>query len=156
MALRAALLPVLASVAAGHNAQGGPHHAFDGFGALFFQMLLILVMITVLSTIIIPFAGNAAEYVGLTSILTGQLSGIVLFVIGEEQVNFTLAHAIMVTAAIVVSIWLFCLQCAGAALNYHGRVTQPSKPVKGKDEPSEAGFEDLAALRRSRMPHLRK
>ena len=151
MAVRAALLPVLASAAAGRNETGRLHGPLGEFGASFFTMFGLLLMITAISTVVIPFMGSAVRYVGLTSVLTGQLDNIVLFVIGEKEIAFTLTHALLVVTAIVVSIWLFCLQCAGAALSYERRSTQQAEEIEVAAQAEQASSLDIAELRRSRM-----
>lgn len=151
MALRAALLPVLAGVAAGGGSNGRLHTPLGEFGANFASMMGLLLMISAISTVVIPFVGDAFRYVGLTSVLSNQLSDVVLFVVGEKDVAFTLAHALLVLAAIILSIWLFCLQCAGAALSYESRSGQTAKEKQAVAMAQQANSQSIADLRRSRM-----
>jgi len=152
MCLRAALLPSFAGAAAGTDPDGRPHSLLDGFGTSFVLMMLTLLLITVISSLIIPFAGDAISYVGLTSILTSQLDQIVLYATSDQAFSFTLRHAMLIVLAILLSIWLFCLQCAGAVLSYECRSKQ--KPIfPGAPDPEPVATSvDLAELRRSRMP----
>ncbi|MEO1640670.1 MAG: hypothetical protein AAFU41_15620 [Pseudomonadota bacterium] len=148
--VRAALLPTLASAAAGQSPKGGMHRPFEGFGAMFPLMVLLMLLITALSTFLFPLMSGVSGYIGLTQILTEQLGRFVLFVVGERQLEFTLAHAALIVLAILISVWLFCLQCAGAALAHVRQVPEPPT-VEDRQELSA----DMAALRRARMPSRR-
>ena len=152
MALRAAILPALANFAAGRSPNGVSYSSVDGFGANFGMMMALLLMITAISAVIIPFAGDAFEYLGLTNVLTNELGDIVLFVFGDKDVSFTMLHAFMVATAILVSIWLFCLQCAGAALSYASRAEQSVSRREVAVQAQQARSEDIGELLRSRMP----
>ncbi|MEM8537473.1 MAG: hypothetical protein AAGF56_06395 [Pseudomonadota bacterium] len=145
--VRAALLPVLASAAAGRNPNGARHQAFDGFGAMLPMMIALMLMILAVQAVAIPVLVDASAYIGLSQLLTEQLDDVVLFVLGEEEFTFTLAHALLVATAVLLSIWLFCLQCAGAALAHVKRAPVKPTPV-GRAELAA----DIAALRRARMP----
>ncbi len=154
MALRAALLPVLARAAAGRDSGGRAAVPFGGFGTGFAAMMLVLVAITGLATVAIPLVGDAFAYLGLTGVLTDRLDDVVLFVVGEQEASFTLANALLVAIALVVSIWLFCLQCAGAALNYERRASPAAQRTRAAAVDSHIDVVDPGALRRSRMQNL--
>lgn len=156
MALRAALLPAMANFVVGRDPSGRFRSNLDGFGANFITMMLLMLMITGVSAVVIPLVGDAFQYVGLTTALLDGLSDIVLFAFGEQEMTFTLAHALAVIAALIISIWLFCLQCAGAALSYENRVNAISIGKKLKTKSSLGGHESMAELRRSRMPDRSK
>lgn len=147
--LRAALLPVLASAAAGRRPTGGAHRPFDGFGAQLPVMVLLLLMIAALSTVVLPFMGSGAEFLGLTQVLVTKLDSVILFVTGKSQTHITLLHAVIVLGAISTSVWLFALQCAGAALAYAGGGGGRPKPPSSKLPPISS--DDISALRRARM-----
>ncbi|WP_162617557.1 hypothetical protein [Yoonia maritima] len=156
MALRAAILPALANFAAGRSPNGVSYSSIDGFGSNLITMMALLLMITGISAVIIPFAGDAFGYLGLTNVLTNELGDIVLFVFDDKDVSFTMLHAFMVAAAILVSIWLFCLQCAGAALSYASRAAQSAASRNAAVEAQHARSEDIGALLRSRMQKHQK
>jgi len=140
--LRAALLPTLASVAAGRN-----HRPYDEFGAKLPLMVLLLLMITAVSTVMLPLMGTGASYLGLTQALVSHLDRVILFVTGKGG-EFTMLHAFVIAGSVCVGVWLFCLQCAGAALAHSGETVRPSKP-SSKHPPIST--DDISALRRARM-----
>ena len=140
--LRAALLPTLASVSAGRN-----HRPYDEFGAKLPLMVLLLLMITAVSTIMLPLMGTGASYLGLTQALVSHLDRVILFVTGKGG-EFTMLHAFVIAGSVCVGVWLFCLQCAGAALAHSGETVRPSKP-SSKHPPIST--DDISALRRARM-----
>lgn len=154
IALRAALLPVLAGAAAGRSPRGGSHAPFQGFGNSFLSIMAVLLMSIGFCTFVIPYLAGAADYVGLISSLTNGLTEAVLFFSSEQEFSFTVGHAIMVVVVIVLSVWLFCLECAAAALAYQARMrVHPTKAVLAatKNAPSE----DISALLKARMPKMR-
>lgn len=156
MALRAAILPALASFAAGRSPNRVSYSPVDGFGANFVMMMLLMLMITGISAVIIPFAGDASEYLGLINLLTNELGEVVLFVFGDKDVSFTMLHAFIICGAIIVSVWLFCLQCAGAALSYASRADQSILNRKVAVQAQQARSEDIGELLRSRMQKHQK
>ena len=57
-------------------------------------------------------------------------------------------HAFVIAGSVCVGVWLFCLQCAGAALAHSGETVRPSK-LSSKHPPIST--DDISALRRARM-----
>ncbi len=156
MALRAAILPALANFAVGRSPRGSLHGLLDGFGEKFITMMLLMLMITAISALAIPFAGDAFQFIGLTNMLSNALNGIIVFALAEREMSITLAHVAIVFGAIILSVWLFCLQCAGAALSYEDRAHQIVLEKQSKEAARRDIPEDMAALRRSRMPNRSK
>lgn len=148
LVLRAATLPALASAAAGRSRNGGPHKPFDGFGAKLPMMILLMLMITGVSTVALPLLGSGAQYLGLIQALVTKLDGVILFVTGKSQTQITLLPVFLIVCAISLSVWLFALQCAGAALSYTGGGSRP-KPPASKLPPISS--DEFGALRRGRM-----
>ncbi|MEP3346123.1 hypothetical protein [Litoreibacter sp.] len=154
MILRAALLPALASAAAGCDPNSHRHTVYDGVGEKFPQMMGLLAMIAVISTVLLPFIGEASQYIGLTSVLVEKLQTLLQAVTGDRDLVFDLTLAIAIFLAISFSVWLFCLQCAGAALSYESRVTDEVQVKMEAVKSREASHVDIAALRRARMNNI--
>lgn len=152
LALRAAMLPVLANVAAGRDPRGRSYTPAHGFGQGFVTMLTILLVMIILSVLIMQFVSDAAGYVGLTNVLTSQLGQAVSFVASDAQdFTFTPKHAALIAIAIFVSVWLFCLQCAAAALNYENRSIQSPEEKQAIIADQQAKSQEIGDLLRSRM-----
>lgn len=156
MALRAAILPALANFTVGRSPRGSLHGLLDGFGEKFITMMLLMLMITGISALAIPIAGDAFQFIGLTNMLSNALNGIVVFALAEREISITLTQTAIAFGAIILSVWLFCLQCAGAALSYENRAREIVLEKESKEAARRDIPEDMAALRRSRMPNRSK
>lgn len=155
MMLRAAMLPAMAGAAAGKGGEGAAG-LFDGFGENFLSMMALLLLITLLSTFIMPLVAmmsfGAIEYLGLSHVLTEKLSDIVLYVSRGREIEFNLLHLLAILIAISVSVWLFSLQCAGAALSYASRSIPTRAQEQQAQQERETLKQDIGDLLRSRMP----
>ncbi len=152
--LRAALLPVLAGTVVGRAPSGRLHEPFGGFGQNFVRLFLLMILIMAISILVTPFLGSASQYIGLTTTITDQ-AGItfIRFMGGAEEFRLSFTYALSVLGAVCISIWLFSLQCAGAALAYRDQVGQ--FVTRAQTEASKRRLEahsEAGDLLRSRMP----
>lgn len=152
MALRAALLPVLAQAAAGRSPEGHPHAPLAGFGQNFAPLMVLLVGITLFSIGVHLFIGNAVSILGLVGLLTDGLRDTIDLLIGQRAFAFDFNDTIVLIGIILLSIWLFSLQCAGAVVSYESSMSQNAAKKQAKAEAIKEETADIGDLLRARMP----
>ncbi|MCG3266462.1 hypothetical protein [Yoonia sp. I 8.24] len=151
MAMRAALLPALANFVAGTNPKGISFSNFDGFGAGFGIMFLLMLMITGLTAATGYFVEGVVSFLDFSTVLREKLDDVIFILSGKKDAAFTLRHAVIVSGAILFAIWVFCLQCAGAALSYERRTLQAQAERAEYEAKRERDQQDIGALLRARM-----
>lgn len=155
MMLRAASLPVLAGTAIGRSPNGRLHEPFGGFGQNFVRLLFLMILITGISVLVTAFLGTASRFIGLSTTITDQAAFMFIGLMGGAEFQFSFAYALAVLGAVCISIWLFALQCAGAALAYCEQVTRFA--THAQTEASQRQLEahsEAGDLLRSRMPRF--
>ncbi len=162
MAIRSALLVPFAGASIGIDPSGRAHTPFYGFGSGFWS-ILILVMISYAGfSLIIPLIGLIAELLGLgDAIVQAQVQ--FESMVEEREIDW-MAYEVYTIVGIIIlaTLWLFSLQCAGAALvfmNHKKRYDIEHEdytivPDMADDPPMPKT--DLHELMRSRMPQNRR
>ena len=152
MALRAALLPVLAQAAAGRSPEGHPHAPLAGFGQNFVPLMVLLAAIALFSIGFRAFLGNAVSVLGLVGLLTDGLRDSIELLMGQRLFAFDKADTLTLVGVILLSIWLFSLQCAGAVVSFECSMTQTAAKKKAVAAATRQETADIGDLLRARMP----
>ena len=158
-AIRSALLVPFAGASIDRDPNSKPHSPFYGFGSGFWSMLVLVIMSFVGSALILPVIGLIAATTGFGTefaIASGQLTQAAT---EREVTAIGYEFLILFGVTSLAFLWVYSLQCAGAALvflrhkeahdiafeTYQEGQQEPMEPVMPKT--------DMKALLQSRMPH---
>ena len=162
LSLRTALLVPLAGASIGRDPNGYPHTPFYGFGSGFFSLLAIVIFAYVAGYFVIPVAVLICISLGMGNDLE-RLANQIEFT-GDYTVaaDFWPIALTFFAITLVMYLWLFSLQCAGAVLIFKRFVDKEEARkdafVKQVDQdlaaqtPDPMRDEDMMNLIRSRMP----
>jgi hypothetical protein len=161
--LRTALLVPLAGASVGADPDGRRHTPFYGFGDGFGSILALVLVSSIGLSIAMPLA---VYLVGLFGVIDGLTATFAEIRSAEEPegiraiLRFGTDGLILIGVWMLISLFFFSLQCAGAVLAFMRHVdamkpaVQEVAPVEEEEKEPEPQVDhtDLLALMRSRMP----
>lgn len=146
--MRAAFMPVFASSAIGRAPRGLYRTVFTGFGDSLWNNMFVLLFVAAVPAAAVATLDVAVEQFSVIGLLASELPDLVLGTVSGEEISINLGSLVVVIGAALLSLWLFCLQCASAALSFEAAsgkgLAQQKRTVA---EPKE----DIGALLRERM-----
>lgn len=155
MAFRAAILPAMAVAVATPPKRFGVWSLFDGVGKNFVVMMAVMTGSVAVSSLAVPALSDTAHHLGLGTLLSESLGSFVFLVSRGAVGHMTLDYAVVLFVTIALSVLLFSLQCAAAALSYEGQGNRVGLSRVARAQPDAQPAVDMAALRRGRMPDHR-
>ncbi|WP_341365480.1 hypothetical protein [Yoonia sp. BS5-3] len=159
LSVRAALLVPFVGASVGLDPNGRAHTPFYGFGSGFWSLLILVILSYASTFLLTPILGVIAHLIGFGDSIALGAEQIEQF---AETARFDLIGVeaiVLVSCVILITLWLFSLQCAGAVLVFmsHKKAydiahEDLNKPQQMPDEPPMPKT-DMRELIRSRMPH---
>ena len=160
-AVRAALLVPLAGAAVGSDPDGRPHTPFYGFGDGFVSVFALVLISQVGLIAAGPISISVLDALGIYDGAMMQIWMVASFTEDLSGLSLLRREAfILIGTIVLISLFFFSLQCAGAVLVYLrqrklvGARQRAIDEILREDEEREAPMEntDLRELMRSRMP----
>jgi hypothetical protein len=161
VALRTAFLVPFAGASVGLDPSGQAHTPFFGFGSRFWSIMILVIISYVGTVLVVPVVGISAVYLGFGDTLTAAGDQIENAISRTDWGWLGAESFIVVGVWLVLVLWFFSLQCAGAALAFlrfkEAHDLERDADIKKHDELIEAPMikTDMGALVRSRMPQHR-
>ncbi len=161
IALRAALLVPLAGASVGVDPDGRPHTPFYGFGSGFASNFVLVLLSYIGPAVVFPLLGFLLGALGLVDRLTAVVIALEDVTAFSDLMAVGFDGLIMLLVLLLVFLWFFSLQCAGAVLVFAGRAEDMRK-ARGEWQEAIAEAQekpmaqtDMRELMRSRMPQTR-
>lgn len=162
IAIRTALLVPLAGASVGRDPSGRAHTPFYGFGSGFWSILILVILSYAGTALITPALLYITDLSGLSDVVSAAFVQISTAVSERDVTAIGMEFLLMFLAWSLLFLWVYSLQCAGAALvylrykesydldreDYRKSFQEPIAPVMPKT--------DMRELVRSRMPQNRR
>ncbi|KJZ20381.1 hypothetical protein [Loktanella sp. S4079] len=145
--IRSALLPAIASFLTADQVGKVRLSNFDGFGAKLPTMIALSVLSCVIPLGVMPIVGEAQEYLGFINVFTETFEATHNLVLGRD-IEASVNTFIYIAIAVLISVWAFSLQCAGAAVIQKARIAESGNNLMQ----GQGADVDVGELMRSRMP----
>lgn len=163
VAVRSALLVPFVGASIGIDPSGRAHTPFYGFASGFWSMMILVIISYVGGVLAVPLISMLAQTMGYGDAIADGAQQLTQF--GDEledevQLDLIGGEAIvLVGGTILVMLWFFSVQCAGAVLVFLNHKKAYDIQHEDYNKPAEADIEppmpktDMRELIRSRMPH---
>jgi len=152
--LRAALLVPHAAASVARDPDGGYYTPFRGIGAGFFPLVALVVIGYAGTVCVVMGMGMVAQHFGHEAAYADILTRLseVLTLNFTNIASFGWIDGVIAACLVVLFIWSYSVQCAGAALLYLSRQDGCARDKAQKIEHARLDPEDARALWKSRMP----
>ena len=159
ISIRAALLVPFAGASIDKDPNGKPHTPFYGFGSGFWSILILVILSYAGMALIGPVVGLIAGWAGYGDVLTAAAAQVTDAATDREVAAIGVEFFIAFGVFSLISLWIYSLQCAGAALVFlrhkqaYDMEFETYQDGQQKDLDPIMPKTDMRALLQSRMPH---